>query len=88
MKLVIDSANQTLQCVVGDKIEREIDLYSEEAFELVSQKWVQLGWNQKYIYTFTWCGRPIIQLPEDMMRLQEVIYLIQPDIILETGVAL
>ena len=47
----------------------------------------QVGWDQKYTYTFSWLGRPIIQLPEDMIRLQEVIYRLKPDVIVETGVA-
>src|SRR5581483_6062315 len=43
---------------------------------------------QRHMYTFTWLGRPIIQIPEDMIRLQEVIFSLQPDVIIETGVAL
>src|SRR5262249_51224224 len=39
------------------------------------------------VYSFTWLGRPIIQLPEDMFRLQEVIYRLKPDVIIETGIA-
>jgi cephalosporin hydroxylase len=39
------------------------------------------------VYSFSWLGRPIIQLPEDMIRLQEVIYRVKPDVIIETGVA-
>lgn len=87
MKLIIDTKNKTLQQQTDTLGTKEIDLYSKEAFDLVSQKWIELGWNQKYTYTFTWCGRPIIQLPEDMIRLQEVIYQLQPDVIIETGVA-
>src|SRR5690606_24886939 len=45
------------------------------------------GWDTKYVYSFSWLGRPIIQLPEDMMRIQEVIYSLKPDVIIETGVA-
>src|SRR6185503_2597265 len=45
------------------------------------------GWDNKYVYSFSWLGRPIIQLPEDMVRLQEIIYRVQPDVIIETGVA-
>ena len=86
MKLIIDTASQKL--VIEDKGQsQEIDLYSKEAFELISQEWLKVGWNQKYTYTFSWMGRPIIQLPEDMLRLQEVIYRIKPDAIVETGVA-
>ena len=67
--------------------ERALPLYSTEAFELVSSQWVTVGWNQKYTYTFSWLGRPIIQLPEDMVRIQEVICRVRPDVIVETGVA-
>ena len=49
--------------------------------------WVKVGWNQKYPYTFSWMGRPIIQLPEDLIRTQELIYKLRPDVIVETGVA-
>lgn len=66
---------------------RELALYSKEAFELLSREWIKLGWNQKYSYTFSWMGRPVIQLPEDLVRLQEVIYRLRPDVIVETGVA-
>ncbi len=41
----------------------------------------------KYVYTFSWMGRPIIQLPDDMIRMQEAIYSIKPDVIIETGIA-
>lgn len=66
---------------------RSLDLYSKEAFEIISNLWVKVGWNEKYSYTFSWLGRPIVQLPEDMIRIQEVIYRIKPDVIIETGVA-
>jgi cephalosporin hydroxylase len=49
--------------------------------------WLKVGWNQKYVYTFSWMGRPIIQLPEDLIRIQEVIYRVKPDVIIETGIA-
>ena len=41
----------------------------------------------RYTYNFTWFGRPIIQLPEDIITLQELILQIRPDLIIETGVA-
>ncbi|MBP8285367.1 MAG: cephalosporin hydroxylase family protein [Rhodoferax sp.] len=65
----------------------QLDLYSREAFEAISRYWVRVGWNQKYQYTFSWMGRPVIQLPEDMIRMQEVIFEVKPDVIIETGVA-
>lgn len=66
---------------------RDVPLYSKEGFELIAELWLKVAWNQKYTYTFSWFGRPIIQLPDDMIRLQEVIYRIKPDVIIETGVA-
>jgi cephalosporin hydroxylase len=69
------------------KASRKLDLYSRESFEEISRQWVRVGWSQKYSYTFTWLGRPIIQLPEDMLRVQEVIFTLKPDVIIETGIA-
>lgn len=62
-------------------------LRSPEAFSIISKAWLRCGWDTKYVYSFTWLGRPIIQLPEDMIRIQEAIYKIRPDVIVETGVA-
>lgn len=86
MKLTIDTTQKKLIKEVDGK-QLCLDLYSKEAFELISQEWLRLGWNQKYTYTFSWMGRPIIQLPEDMIRIQEVIYRVKPDAIIETGIA-
>lgn len=63
------------------------DLSSPEAFSIVSRAWLRCGWDNKHVYSFSWLGRPVIQLPEDMFRIQEVIYRVRPDIIIETGVA-
>lgn len=41
----------------------------------------------KYSYNFTWMGRPIIQYPQDMIAMQEIIWRVQPDLIIETGIA-
>ena len=60
---------------------------SSEAFAAASQAWLRVGWDTKHVYSFTWLGRPIIQLPEDMVRLQELIWTEKPDVIVETGVA-
>ena len=62
-------------------------LGSAAGFALVSRAWLRAGWDAKYVYGFTWMGRPVIQLPEDLLRIQEVIYRVKPDVIVETGVA-
>ncbi|MEX1027491.1 MAG: CmcI family methyltransferase [Candidatus Paceibacterota bacterium] len=86
MQLIIDTDRNCLT-KKDSSTERELPLYSKEAFDLISQQWLRVGWDQKYAYTFAWMGRPVIQLPEDLLRAQEVIYRLQPDVIIETGVA-
>ena len=51
-----------------------------EAFNLESNK-------AQYSYNFSWMGRPIIQYPQDMIAMQEIIWSIKPDLIIETGIA-
>lgn len=41
----------------------------------------------RYSYNFSWMGRPIIQYPQDMIAMQEIIWNIKPDLIIETGIA-
>lgn len=41
----------------------------------------------KYSYNFSWLGRPIIQYPQDMIAMQEIIWEVKPDLIIETGIA-
>jgi cephalosporin hydroxylase len=86
MKLIIDTTAKILT-QEDDGHSRSLDLYTPEAFQVLSGQWLKVGWNQKYVYTFSWMGRPVIQLPEDMLRIQEVIYRVKPDVIIETGVA-
>lgn len=86
MKLTLDTDARTL--TREDGAEREtLDLYSDRAFELLSHHWVNVGWVQKHCYSFSWLGRPIIQLPDDMIRIQELIHTVQPTLIIETGIA-
>ncbi|VTR92715.1 cephalosporin hydroxylase : Cephalosporin hydroxylase OS=Oscillatoria acuminata PCC 6304 GN=Oscil6304_0534 PE=4 SV=1: CmcI [Gemmata massiliana] len=86
MRLIIDTDARTVteQTANGP---HDYPLDSPEAFRLITEHWLTVGWTQKYTYGFTWLGRPIIQLPEDMIRIQEIIHRVQPDVILETGVA-
>lgn len=86
MKIILDTEAKTLTLDEGGH-STVVPLYSKNAFEAISREWVRVGWNQKYQYTFSWMGRPVIQLPEDMIRMQEAIFRIQPDLIIETGVA-
>ena len=84
--LRIDTEKGEVIVVDGDG-EHAYPMDSAEAFSAVSNAWLRCGWDVKYVYSFSWLGRPVIQLPDDMVRVQEVIYNIQPDVIIETGVA-
>ena len=54
-----------------------------------SQKdeWFKTSVIEKYSYNFRWMGIPIIQYPQDIVAMQEIIYELKPDLIIETGVA-
>lgn len=86
MKLTIDTETKTLLIEEGQS-SRSLNLYSKESFKLISHQWLKVGWNEKYPYVFSWMGRPIIQIPEDIIRIQEVIFRLRPDVIIETGIA-
>jgi len=49
--------------------------------------WINQAQAAKYSYHFSWLGRPIIQYPQDIVAMQELIWSIQPDLIIETGIA-
>jgi cephalosporin hydroxylase len=85
MKLTLDTESSVLT-TEDCGIAREFPLYSREAFELVSREWVRIGWAVHYYFTLSWFGRPVLQLPEDLVRLQEVIVSLQPDLIIESGI--
>jgi cephalosporin hydroxylase len=65
----------------------EIDIYTDEGFAVLSQLWTRSGWQHKFTYELTWMGIPIIQLPEDVLMMQELVWRVRPDVIIESGVA-
>lgn len=52
-----------------------------------TERWLLDTLAVKYSYNFSWLGRPIIQYPQDMVAMQELIWQIKPDLIIETGIA-
>jgi cephalosporin hydroxylase len=59
----------------------------DEDLQALSRIWVRGIAPHKYAYNFSWMGRPIIQFPQDLMAMQEIIWKVQPDLIIETGIA-
>ena len=85
MKIVIDTTAQTLT-QVDEATENTVGLFTKDAFEALSLAWVRVGWSLQYYHNFSWFGLPVLQLPEDLLRLQEVVYALRPAVIVETGV--
>ncbi|MCH8618787.1 cephalosporin hydroxylase family protein [Undibacterium sp. TS12] len=56
-------------------------------FQKQSRDWLEQSMRKQYVYNFSWLGRPIIQNPIDMVAMQELIWTVQPDLIIETGIA-
>lgn len=54
---------------------------------LLTNDWMRTATQLKYSYHFEWSGRPIIQFPQDMVAMQELIWEVKPDLIIETGIA-
>jgi cephalosporin hydroxylase len=77
---------RTITAVV-DGEHRELDIYSEDGFQVLSNLWLRAGWQQKFSYEVTWLGVPIIQLPEDVVLMHELLWKVRPDVVIECGVA-
>ena len=58
-----------------------------EPLNRTAHAFVEASTKPKYSYNFSWLGRPIIQYPQDIVAMQELIWTIQPDLIIETGIA-
>src|SRR5947209_5046385 len=59
----------------------------DEALRDLSLRWQTESARHRYTYHFSWLGRPIIQRPEDIVAVQEIIWTVKPDLIVETGIA-
>ena len=64
-----------------------VDVYGDEGFAALTDLWVKAGWQRRLSYEPTWLGVPIIQLPEDIVMMQELLYKVRPAVVVETGVA-
>ena len=69
------------------KIQRVSSYKDNENFLQLADDFLFEAFKQKYSYDFTWLGLPVIQFPEDLISLQEIILSVQPDVIIETGIA-
>lgn len=71
-----------------DEVRRNIEGLSYDVdIQALSRLWIREISRHKYAYNFTWAGRPAIQFPNDAWALQEIIWSVRPDLIIETGIA-
>ncbi len=64
-----------------------LDMGKDKEFRKMSLEWILKSNEYKYGFDFTWMGRPVIQFPNDMFIIQELIWQVKPDLIIETGIA-
>lgn len=70
------------------QVEQQIQQQGESrSFDSTSKEWLLQSLALKYSYNYQWAERPIIQYPQDIVQMQELIWEIKPDLIIETGIA-
>jgi cephalosporin hydroxylase len=71
-----------------DEVQKNIDtLGKDENLHNLTSNWFNESIKHNYSYNFSWMGRPIIQYPQDLIAMQEILWRVQPDLIIETGIA-
>lgn len=70
-----------------ERQERLAAYAKDTVFKDLSRQWLQESMHKKYVYNFEWMGRPIIQYPQDMVAVQQLVWQTRPDLIIETGIA-
>ena len=70
-----------------ERIQRSNSFAKDKILQATAHEWIFESMQKKYLYNFDWLGRPIIQYPEDMVAIQEIIWNIKPTLIIETGIA-
>src|SRR6185436_8445457 len=70
--------------LVAENIRR---IGEDRGFLDLSNAWVRESIRHSYAQNFTWLGRPVIQVPQDLYAIQELIWTCRPDLVIETGIA-
>lgn len=70
-----------------DECTNRVASYADSELKKVANDFMRVSTQPKYSYNFRWMGRPIIQYPQDIVAMQELIWSIKPDLIVETGIA-
>ncbi|MBU3989059.1 MAG: cephalosporin hydroxylase family protein, partial [Gammaproteobacteria bacterium] len=70
-----------------EECQSRVSSYPDSEIMRAAAEFMRASTQPKYSYNFSWMGRPIIQYPQDMVAMQELIWQIKPDLIIETGIA-
>jgi len=70
-----------------ERFDRAKSYANHDKLNSLAHDWIFHSMQEKYLYNFDWLGRPIIQYPEDMVAVQELVWKIRPTMIIETGIA-
>jgi cephalosporin hydroxylase len=70
-----------------EKAKRITSYALDSNFQSISKEWIKTSMQKHYVYNFSWTGLPIIQYPQDIMAVQELIWAVKPDLVIETGIA-
>lgn len=70
-----------------DKLDNIRKLGEDSYLSILSMQWIAGVSKHKYSYNFSWMGRPIIQFPQDIIAMQEIIWKVKPGLVVETGIA-
>jgi cephalosporin hydroxylase len=72
----------------SDEVKANVDrLMADGDIQALSRAWLAEVTRHKYTYNFGWLGRPVIQLPQDLLAVQEIVWQVRPDLVVETGIA-
>ena len=63
------------------------NMANDRNLQSLTNLWFIESCKHKYSYNFSWLGRPIIQFPQDIIAMQEIIWKVKPELIIETGIA-
>lgn len=80
--------NADLEKDFNKEVDQNIaSLGGDEALRAIANAFIRSSSRHRYTYNFKWLGRPVIQLPQDIVAMQEIIWEVKPDLIVETGIA-
>ena len=63
------------------------EIRQDSKLKQLTQQWFVAASRRRYSYHFEWMGRPVIQFPQDIVAMQEIIWQVKPELIIETGIA-